>query len=638
VGAIDVGFATVVIIAALGVIHTKSITLWGFEILTERHGDSWQAAALFDIEADLWFNVTIGSTTLLSLPPQKAMKVRYKAVGVRFGENDGQMVLAVAFDPSRGYELSAPDASAIQMPAPLGEILHLLAIRMARINPFQIEADIGLKADLGVVSVERARVRLTLPENDGEQLAVTITALAASVNIPGALKGSGSLAIDDTGFDGSLDLALTSLGLRIAATLSVRQIDDATSGRSLTAVYASLEVDFPAPLPLLQSGLGIYGFIGLFGMHYGRTQDPPTSPDDNPALDWLNKAAPTAEINKITGPPPANNVLWAPQPDHWAVGLGVVLGTMDGGTILNLQGVVIVELPGPRIVIFVKAKFLEPKPATNSQVSATITALIEIDPDEILIGIIVEYDELAPLLKLRVPVGAFFQFSNPQNFHIDVGTFHAPATAKVLDLFDATAFVEIHGDQIDDVDPLVQQLGGPLPGLAIAAGIHAAIVWGDRSSGLYLEVTARSSALASARSSSWASSRCAARCICGSSRSKRAPNSTSARSPPTGTRISGSPAKCAARLTSCFSASRDVCTSNSAPPASSRTRRHWLPASRCRRAPPRPCTARLPPTVRSTRHSPRPAPTQTTPALPRPRRGRCRSTQSRCCRCRRRRC
>jgi hypothetical protein len=490
VGAIDVGFATVVIIAALGVIHTKSITLWGFEILTERHGDSWQAAALFDIEADLWFNVTIGSTTLLSLPPQKAMKVRYKAVGVRFGENDGQMVLAVAFDPSRGYELSAPDASAIQMPAPLGEILHLLAIRMARINPFQIEADIGLKADLGVVSVDRARVRLTLPENDGEQLAVTITALAASVNIPGALKGSGSLAIDDTGFDGSLDLALTSLGLRIAATLSVRQIDDATSGRSLTAVYASLEVDFPAPLPLLQSGLGIYGFIGLFGMHYGRTQDPPTSPDDNPALDWLNKAAPTAEINKITGPPPANNVLWAPQPDHWAVGLGVVLGTMDGGTILNLQGVVIVELPGPRIVIFVKAKFLEPKPATNSQVSATITALIEIDPDEILIGIIVEYDELAPLLKLRVPVGAFFQFSNPQNFHIDVGTFHAPATAKVLDLFDATAFVEIHGDQIDDVDPLVQQLGGPLPGLAIAAGIHAAIVWGDRSSGLYLEVTA----------------------------------------------------------------------------------------------------------------------------------------------------
>lgn len=488
--AIDVGFAAVVTIASLGVVHAKNLVLWGFEILAERHGDSWQSAVMLDLEADLWFDVTIGSTTLLKLPPDKPMKVRYDAIGVRFGEQNGQMVLAPAFDPSRGYELSVPDASAIQMPAPLGDILHLLAIRMARINPLQIEADIGMKADLGVVSVDRARVRLTLPEADGEQMAVTITALAASVNIPGVLKGSGSLAIDDTGFDGSLDLALTSLGLRIAAALAVRHADDPGTGRSLTAVFAGLEVDFPAPLPLLQSGLGIYGLIGLFGMHYARTQDPPTSSDDNPALDWLAKAAPTAEINKMTGPPPANNVLWAPLADHWAVGLGVVLGTMEGGTILNLQGVVIVELPGPRLVIYVKAKFLEPKPQTNSQVSGTITALIEIDPDQILIGMIVQYDELAPLLRLRVPVGAFFQFANPGNFHIDVGTYHAPATAKVLDLFDATAFVEIHGDQIDDVDPLVQQLGGPLPGLAIAAGIHAAIVWGDKSSGLYIEVSA----------------------------------------------------------------------------------------------------------------------------------------------------
>ena len=60
----------------------------------------------------------------------------------------------------------------------------------------------------------------------------------------------------------------------------------------------------------------------------------------------------------------------------------------------------------------------------------------------------------------------------------------------MLDLFDATAFVEIHGDQIDDVNPLVQQLGGALPGLAIAAGVHAAIVWGSTSSGLYIKVTA----------------------------------------------------------------------------------------------------------------------------------------------------
>lgn len=479
VEALSIGTGVVVAITIADIVHTKSLTLWGFEILVERDGEGWQAALLIDVGVELWFDITFGSTTLLRLPPDKAMRVRYDAIGVRFGERDGQMVLAPAFDASRGYELSVPDASSIQMPSPLGEILHLLALRVARINPLQIEADIGMKADLGVVSIDRARVRLTLPEAEGEQVGVTLTALGASVSIPNVLQGSGSLAIDGNGFQGALDLALVSVGVRVAASLAVESLQD--GDRHLTAVYATLEVDFPVAIPLASSGLGIYGFLGLFGMHYKRTESAPTGPDDNPALDWL-ASAPGGDVTSLT--------LWGPQADHWAFGVGIVLGTMEGGTILNLKGVLILELPGPELLLYVKANFLSKRPAEKSTTSGTITALVEIRTDEILIGIIVQYNNLAPLLKLRVPIGAFFSYGAPQNFHIDIGSYHAPATARVLDLFDATAFVEIHGDQIDDVDPLVQRLGGPLPGLAIAAGIHAAIVWGNKGSGLYLEVSA----------------------------------------------------------------------------------------------------------------------------------------------------
>lgn len=479
VEALAIGTGVVVAITIADIAHTKSLTLWGFEILVERDGEGWQTALLIDVGVELWFDITFGSTTLLRLPPDKAMRVRYDAVGVRFGEHEGHMVLAPAFDASRGYELTVPDASSIQMPAPLGEILHLLALRVARINPLQIEADIGMKVDLGVVSIDRARVRVTLPEAEGEQVAVTLTALGASVSIPNVLEGAGSLAIDANGFQGSIDLALVSVGVRVAASLAVESLQD--GDRHLTAVYATLEVDFPVAIPLAASGLGIYGFLGLFGMHYKRTEAAATGPDDNPALDWL-AAAPGGDVTSLT--------LWGPQADHWAFGVGIVLGTMEGGTILNLKGVLILELPGPELLLYVKANFLSKRPAQKSTTSGTITALVEIRTDEILIGIIVQYDNLAPLLKLRVPIGAFFRYADPQNFHIDIGSYHAPATARVLDLFDATAFVEIHGDQIDDVDPLVQRLGGPVPGLAIAAGIHAAIVWGDKGSGLYLEVSA----------------------------------------------------------------------------------------------------------------------------------------------------
>ena len=83
-------------------------------------------------------------------------------------------------------------------------------------------------------------------------------------------------------------------------------------------------------------------------MHYHRPENPAALV---PALDWF--------INRAHG----NSTLisaWEPLIDHWSFGVGAVLGTVEGGFVLNLKGMVILELPGPRLLIFMNASILFP--------------------------------------------------------------------------------------------------------------------------------------------------------------------------------------------------------------------------------------------------------------------------------------
>jgi hypothetical protein len=118
-----------------------------------------------------------------------------------------------------------------------------------------------------------------------------ITAFGASVDIPGALQGSGyaQVGTDAQGnsvIAGATDLTITPVNLRIAATLAVAQISS-QNGSLATGIQASFEVDFPVAIPRADSGLGIYGFVGLFAMNFQR--DPSLVTDTTvtaPALAW----------------------------------------------------------------------------------------------------------------------------------------------------------------------------------------------------------------------------------------------------------------------------------------------------------------------------------------------------------------
>ena len=468
-----------VAIGAAGVLTTRTLTLHGGQVVVSSGlvdpasgtgPRTTQVSILLDVETAFTFDIGI-----LKVEPTKPLTARYKAVGVRSQwrsdpQPDGtvQYVPLPVFDPAAGYSLDIP-AGSLVAPGPLGELLRVLGARISRDNPMYLEVEVGLGVDLGIVTVDSARVRLRLDALEVPQL----TALGASIDVPGVLHGQGYVSITATGFEGAFDVTLKPLNLRISAQLAVGTQD------GVTGVLVGAEIQFPVPLPLANSGIAIYGFLGGVAVNYARRE----GGGQAPALTWLEQQL----------APPRNSVMhpagWKLTPGAYAVAGGILLGTAEGGFIVHLKGIVLVEVPGPRLLFAMKADVLSVPPALKGTQTATFLAVLDVDLGRgtITIGIVAAY-EIASLLSIRVPVTAFFDTQDLDQWFVDLGTNTEPVTVSVLDVFEGTGYLMIHGDgttiSIPEL-PVVTQ------GLTIAVGFHLrAVLMGSKAVGLYLEVAA----------------------------------------------------------------------------------------------------------------------------------------------------
>jgi large repetitive protein len=467
-----IGLAAPVAITTLGIAHVLRFTHYGVELAVEHDEHDARAALLFDVESAIWLNLRIGDLVIVRNRPDKPVKVRYRAIGFRLEVlADEPARFLPVFDSSRGYTIDLADSGSLQVLPDLGdavgEIIQVLGARIARTNPLNLEVELGLGADLGVFSVDRFGFRLPV-----EPLgAPTITAIGIGVDIPDVLKGHGYLQLREDGFAGQVDLTLPSVGMRIAGALSVRTVSEGE--RSATGVLVTLALELPAGIPLGGTGMALFGFLGLFAMHHARLE---STPSRNPALDWL--------VDVVRGDP-TDLRGWGPALDRWAFGVGIVAGTIEGGTVLNLKGMLVLELPGPRVLLLVKANVLSQRPSTGGTQTGALFAVVDVSPQRILIGIQFEY-EIKDVLELLVPIEAGFFYDPPafppEHFYVDVGTIARPITARVLQLFEATAYFMVRGNGVPDF-PL-----GPLQGFSIATGFRVSVTWGDTSIGLYLRV------------------------------------------------------------------------------------------------------------------------------------------------------
>lgn len=472
VAATEIGIAFT--LGASGILKTKQLILYGVDAkATERVGGPQQVDLNLFVDYGVAFAISLNVGPLhINSDPDKPFKVRYRGMGIRAVFGGGDSTFRPVFDTSKGYEVSLGDPGSLKIDPPFDRLLTILAGRVARTNPLTIEADLGMKVNLGVITVDR--VRVTALFRDPDPPSITLVPTGVSVKIPGTLTGTGLLDLSN-GIKGSLDLTIVPAKLRVQAGLALQHLDAGT--RSVTAVLAVLGVEFPNPIPLFGTGLGLYGLLGLFAMHFKRNENPAAQ---IPALDWLS--------NRAHGDP-TDITAWVPEIDRWNFGVGAVTGTLDGGTVFNMKGMLLVELPGPRILIFIKAQLLTKKPNTKGPVeSLGLLGVVDLNFDlhKVTVGIAVNY-EIKDLIKLKVPVEALFTFNDASKWHLNIGSIDAPASAEILGIYKAKGYLMFTGDQIANFPTP----SGPitLPGLAIALGIRASLVLGDEDSGLFLRVS-----------------------------------------------------------------------------------------------------------------------------------------------------
>jgi large repetitive protein len=498
---VDVGLSVVAmgipaVIGALPFLEVERIVWYGAEVhVGLRHGTD-------EVQTDILVDVAIAWATtepivdVLSINPEKPLTVRYKAIGVHSANRDatGQdaFELHPIFDASRGYTIDVQGSGSLVVADPLGKILRILAARLSRTNPLTLEIDIGMSVDLGVITVDRAGVRVYL---DDPSRLPELTALGVSVDIAGALVGSGFVQMahstDPQGhpvatIGGQLDLTLRPIDLRVAAAVEIATID-VGGGRSATGVYVGLDIVLPVGIPLGTSGLGIFGFRGIFGMHYDRSTQWDTPGQPSSALVWLEHA--DGEPNKLANK--QGDKLWVPYLDHWAFGAGILIGTMEGGFILNLDGTLLIQLPGPRIVIMMNARIISLPPDMDEiGGSGGILAVIEITPDHFLVGVLISW-EIPDLVTIKIPVEALFPFgSQASKWHVYLGArpdLGQPIEVDVLGIVKGTGYLMAKGDGF----PAYPVHGFTLPaltGFSLGLGVAASFTWGDTDVGLYLRI------------------------------------------------------------------------------------------------------------------------------------------------------
>jgi hypothetical protein len=484
-------------LGALGVFEIESVTLYGGELKSRHFIPPSESATFSDASVVFDYGVRFGiSIDALGISTSRTLKVRYRAIGFNLhfpGGVDYQPI----FDTSRGYELDLSDPGLFDLPSPLGDLLKVLGARIARFNPLTLELDLGLKVDLGVATIDRFLVKWPL-----DPLGVpSILPSGITVDIPATLAGRGRVEIleppgppapadiSSGGIEGSLDLTLVPMKLRVAASVGIRQTPS-LGDRTATAVFLGITVDLPTPLPLAASGVGIYGFSGLFAMHYRRDEAERVPGESvSPALKWLVKA--DGEPASLVGPGGVR--LWEPEFDRWSFGVGVMLGTMEGGFLLNLRGMFVLELPGPRILIFVKIVVVETlkdlKPAADLQVGILGVVDLDFEHERFTVGVIVDL-EIKDLVQIKLPIEVFFDLEDSRAWHVHIGTFQAPASAQVLNIVRGYGYFMIGGEDINGWPGRGPEPNRQLPGIAVATGVGASVTLGSESVGLYLKVAA----------------------------------------------------------------------------------------------------------------------------------------------------
>ncbi len=339
----------------------------------------------------------------IGMKDQTPMRLRYRNVRLlvdfnlsgldRFHLSFGEADIGVE-DPG-GWQVKSPGS--------LADLFDVLGSRSGHGSQW-FEIDLRFALDLGPVKVSGATVRATL--GPGGAITPEIRGLEASLEMPGLFEGRGKASLGK----GQLDLALSAniipLNLGGFASLSYGDCD------GVNKLVFAIGVDLPGPIPLANSGLGLYGLGGIFGV--------------NAALPSLPPGADPIDFQLTLDP--FDTSKYGCAPNSGVFGLGAVIGTApDLGYAFSARAVVVIGLPDFALRASLDGKVVAERTKMEGFGSApapglSFIGLLAIASDGVTIALRGHF-EIPVLFTIDVPFGAYFPLDgNASDWWVHLGS------------------------------------------------------------------------------------------------------------------------------------------------------------------------------------------------------------------------
>ncbi|MDR6413319.1 hypothetical protein [Pseudarthrobacter sulfonivorans] len=415
----------------------------------------------------------------IGMKPNIPMRLRYRNVRmlVDFAQSGMDRFHLSFGEADIGVE--DPGGWKIDSPGTVSDLFDVLGSRSGHGSQW-FEIDLRFALDLGPVSVNGATVRVTL--GPGGALRPELRGLDASLTMPGLFEARGKASLAESRLDLALAAKILPLNVGGFARLSYEDC-----GQGVNKLVFALGVDLPGPIPLANSGLGLYGLGGIFGVN---AQLPIAPPGQDPV-----------EFQFTIDP--LNPSKYACAPGGSVFGLGAVVGTApDLGWTFSARAVIVIGIPDVSLRASLDGKVLAKRVemgnfGTPPAPGLSFLGLLAVAPDGVTIAVRGHY-EIPVLFTIDVPFGAHFPSKGPsRDWYVRLGsdgaldrTSPGPIQARILPgILDvgAWAYLMVQGNGIPSLggDPAMS-----LAGFAIGFGAGFTATYGNPLVGLDLSASA----------------------------------------------------------------------------------------------------------------------------------------------------
>ena len=388
----------------------------------------------------------------------RPMRIRVRDVILEIDPNkSGVEMVSLGFSKAV-LELEDPGDWFVETP---GSLLEIVGVRNGR-GSLCLDIDLRCKLDLGPIKVSGGTIRVTIDDNgnaNGE-----LRGLDVGLSIPGVIEATGKLELTNpNGFSTHLAAGIVPLNVRGSADLEI----------SGSLFKLAIGVDLPGPLPLANSGLGLFGVGGGFAIN-ARPKTP--APGQDPVEYQLQWTFEGNQFEELRG--------------ALMFGLKAVVGTLpDLGFVFSARAAIIIGVPDFSIRAGLDGRVVSQRIAIDQDPQADVGAsyrgllVIHSGSDAAVTMALRGRYKIPLLLDIDIPVAALFPVPHPDDFFIHIGSDGVldavpprppgPVQARILpDFLDigAWAYLMIHGNRLSNWHGSGRDAEGFV--LAVGMGIH----------------------------------------------------------------------------------------------------------------------------------------------------------------------